>query len=71
MLTHDSEQWLYMYHGAVPQSIAIVTAYTSLGIDGLHHALVSTEATAIFVDSASISRLNAVLELGSRLAVNL
>ena len=51
-----------MAHGAASQSIPIVTAYNSLGIEGLKHALESTEAVAIFVDANSISRVGAVFD---------
>lgn len=54
-----------MFHGAASQSIAIVTAYSSLGLSGLQHALVSTDAAAMFVDADSISRLAVTLESAS------
>lgn len=54
--------WLAVFHGAASQSIAIVTAYSNLGLSGLQHALDSTDAVAIFVDSSSISRLAVTLE---------
>lgn len=57
-----SARWLAVFHGGASQSIALVTAYSSLGPTGLQHALVSTDAAAIFVDADSISRLAATLE---------
>ena len=54
-----------MFHGAASQSIATVTAYSSLGLSGLQHALVSTSAAALFVDADSISRLQEILESAS------
>ena len=39
-----------MSHGAVSQSMAIATAYDTLGEDGLKHSLVQTGAKAIFCD---------------------
>jgi long-chain acyl-CoA synthetase len=39
-----------MSHGAVSQSIPIVTAYDTLGEEGLKHSLVQTQAKAIFCD---------------------
>ena len=39
-----------MSHGAVSQSIPIVTAYDTLGEEGLEHSLVQTQAKAIFCD---------------------
>jgi long-chain acyl-CoA synthetase len=62
MLIFYSAQWLAMFHGAASQSIPIVTAYSSLGVSGLQHAVISTEAAAIFVDAASASRLQPILE---------
>jgi len=62
MLMSYSAQWLTLFHGAASQSIPIVTAYSSLGISGLQHAISSTKAAAIFVDAASASRLQPILE---------
>jgi long-chain acyl-CoA synthetase len=45
-----SAHWLAMSHGAVSQSMPIVTAYDTLGEDGLKHSLVATKAKAIFLD---------------------
>lgn len=45
-----SAHWLAMAHGAMSQSMAIVTAYDTLGEEGLRHSLVSTKATAIFME---------------------
>ncbi|KAI9678467.1 MAG: long-chain fatty acid-CoA ligase [Trizodia sp. TS-e1964] len=45
-----SARWLAMSHGAVSQSMPIVTAYDTLGEDGLKHSLVQTYAKAIFLD---------------------
>lgn len=42
--------WLGMSHGAASQSMPIVTAYDTLGEEGLKHSLVATEAKAIFLD---------------------
>lgn len=39
-----------MAHGAISQSMAIVTAYDTLGEDGLRHSLVATKAKAIFLE---------------------
>ncbi|KAE8397713.1 hypothetical protein BDV37DRAFT_289170 [Aspergillus pseudonomiae] len=39
-----SENWLAMSHGAASQSLTIVTAYDSLGEDGLKHSLVQTSS---------------------------
>lgn len=45
-----SAHWLASAHGAVTQSMAIVTAYDTLGEEGLKHSLVATNAKAIFLD---------------------
>lgn len=39
-----------MSHGAVSQSIPIVTAYDTLGEEGLKHSLVQTQSKAIYCD---------------------
>ncbi|KAL8917415.1 MAG: hypothetical protein Q9208_007970 [Pyrenodesmia sp. 3 TL-2023] len=45
-----SPYWLAMSHGAVSQSIPIVTAYDTLGEEGLKHSLVQTQSKAIYCD---------------------
>ena len=45
-----SAHWLATAHGATSQSMAIVTAYDTLGEEGLKHSLIATEAKAIFLD---------------------
>jgi len=45
-----SAHWLATAHGAVSQSMPIVTAYDTLGEEGLKHSLVATKAKAIFLD---------------------
>jgi long-chain acyl-CoA synthetase len=45
-----SAHWLATAHGAGSQSMPIVTAYDTLGEDGLKHSLVATKAKAIFLD---------------------
>ncbi|KAI9729737.1 MAG: long-chain fatty acid-CoA ligase [Cirrosporium novae-zelandiae] len=45
-----SAHWLATSHGAVSQSMPIVTAYDTLGEDGLKHSLVQTSAKAIFCE---------------------
>lgn len=39
-----------MSHGCASQSIAIVTAYDTLGESGVEHSLIQSDATAMFVD---------------------
>jgi long-chain acyl-CoA synthetase len=43
--------------GAVSQSIPIVTAYDTLGEEGLTHSLQETSATAIFLDGHLIKSI--------------
>jgi long-chain acyl-CoA synthetase len=45
-----SANWLGMSHGAASQTMPIVTAYDTLGEEGLKHSLVATGAKAIFLD---------------------
>lgn len=45
-----SAHWLAMAHSATSQSMPIVTAYDTLGEDGLRHSLVQTKSKAIFLD---------------------
>ncbi|KAL3457349.1 hypothetical protein BJX64DRAFT_19977 [Aspergillus heterothallicus] len=57
-----SENWLSMSHAAASQSMTIVTAYDTLGEEGLSHSLVQTESSAIFLDPALINSLANVLD---------
>ncbi|KAG8531666.1 uncharacterized protein KY384_003297 [Bacidia gigantensis] len=52
-----SPHWLGMSHGAVSQSIAIATAYDTLGEEGLKHSLVQVEAKAIYCDPHLLGNL--------------
>lgn len=45
-----SAHWLATAHGAISQSIPIVTAYDTLGEQGLQHSMVATEVKGIFLD---------------------
>lgn len=47
--------------GAASQSLTIVTAYDTLGEEGLKHSLVQTESLAIFLDPVLIPSLHNVL----------
>ncbi|KAL9604489.1 MAG: hypothetical protein Q9219_000454 [cf. Caloplaca sp. 3 TL-2023] len=49
--------WLAMAHGAASQSMPIVTAYDTLGEEGLQHSLCQTHAKAIFVEPSLIPKL--------------
>ncbi|KAL3423268.1 AMP-binding enzyme [Phlyctema vagabunda] len=57
-----SAHWLAIAHGAVSQSMPIVTAYDTLGEEGLRHSLVATKAKAIFVEPHLLKTLMISLE---------
>ncbi|EXJ54396.1 long-chain acyl-CoA synthetase [Cladophialophora yegresii CBS 114405] len=57
-----SAHWLGMSHAAASQSIPIVTAYDSLGEEGLRHSLAQTGSVAIFLDPNLIPTLISVLK---------
>ncbi|RMZ77029.1 hypothetical protein DV738_g4553, partial [Chaetothyriales sp. CBS 135597] len=57
-----SAHWLSTSHAAASQSIPIVTAYDSLGIEGLRHSLRQTGSKAIFLDPNLITTLLKVLD---------
>ncbi|KAJ8608308.1 hypothetical protein MRB53_039730 [Persea americana] len=50
--------WLAMAHGALSQSMSIVTAYDTLGIDGLRVSLQQTKAKAMFLDAHLLPKLD-------------
>ncbi|KAH8649466.1 AMP-binding enzyme [Tricladium varicosporioides] len=50
MYAATSSHWLSMAHGAMSQSMAIVTAYDTLGEAGLRTSLTATKAKAIFLE---------------------
>lgn len=52
-----SMYWMIMAQAANTQSMPIVTAYDTLGPEGLHHSLVETEAKAIFTDAHLLPQL--------------
>ncbi|KAI7575391.1 acetyl-CoA synthetase-like protein, partial [Hortaea werneckii] len=49
--------WLATAHGALSQSMPIVTAYDTLGEEGLSHSLQQTHAKAIFLDPHLMQKL--------------
>ncbi|KAI2628397.1 hypothetical protein GGS21DRAFT_527729 [Xylaria nigripes] len=57
-----SAHWLSMFHGAASQSMAVVTAYDTLGEEGLRHSMVATGAKTIFLDPHLIPTLGNVLK---------
>ncbi|KAH6681132.1 long-chain-fatty-acid-CoA ligase [Plectosphaerella plurivora] len=56
-----SAHWLAMSHGAASQSMPIVTAYDTLGEEGLKYSMVATKAKAIFLDPHLLPTLVNVL----------
>lgn len=52
-----SAHWLATSHAAASQSMPIVTAYDTLGEEGLKHSLVATRAKAIFLDPHLLTTL--------------
>ncbi|KAI0899644.1 acetyl-CoA synthetase-like protein [Annulohypoxylon nitens] len=57
-----SANWLTMSHAAASQSMPIVTAYDTLGEEGLRHSMVATGAKAIFLDPHLLPTLGNVLK---------
>ncbi|TAQ86188.1 hypothetical protein B7494_g5488 [Chlorociboria aeruginascens] len=57
-----SAHWLATAHGAMSQSMAIVTAYDTLGEQGLRHSLVATKAKVIFLEPHLLKILIPCLE---------
>lgn len=57
-----SAHWLAMAHGAASQSMPIVTAYDTLGEEGLRHSMAATGAKAIFLDPHLLPTLTNVLK---------
>ena len=49
--------WLATAHGSQSQSMPIVTAYDTLGEEGLKHSLLQTNAKAIFLDPHLLTKL--------------
>ncbi|KAJ4363144.1 long-chain fatty acid-CoA ligase [Neocucurbitaria cava] len=52
-----SMQWLASAHGAMSQSMAIVTAYDTLGEEGLRHSMLQTQAKIMFTDPELLPKL--------------
>jgi long-chain acyl-CoA synthetase len=57
MFASTSAHWLAVAHGAMSQSMAIVTAYETLGEEGLRHSLLATKAKAIFLEPQLLKTL--------------
>ncbi|KAL9621204.1 MAG: hypothetical protein Q9160_004337 [Pyrenula sp. 1 TL-2023] len=61
-LTQYSANWLAMSYGASSQTMPIVTAYDTLGEEGLRHSLLQTKSRAIFLDPSLIPTFSACLK---------
>ncbi|KAI1083569.1 long-chain-fatty-acid-CoA ligase 1 [Whalleya microplaca] len=57
-----SANWLATSHAAASQSMPIVTAYDTLGEEGLRYSMVATGAKAIFLDPHLLPTLGNVLK---------
>ncbi|KAI1978533.1 long-chain fatty acid-CoA ligase [Ophidiomyces ophidiicola] len=62
LFSATSAHWLSLALGAGSQSITIVTAYDSLGEDGLKHSLLETHSSTIFLDPHLIPVITNVLK---------
>lgn len=60
--TKSSAHWLSIAHGSMSQSMPIVTAYDTLGVEGLRHSLMQTKAKAIFLEPQLLKTLLDSLE---------
>lgn len=60
-----SQNWLAMAHAACSQSMPIVTAYDTLGEEGLRYSMVATKAKAIFLDPHLLPTLTNVLAVAT------
>lgn len=62
-----SQNWLAVAHGACSQSMPIVTAYDTLGEEGLRYSMVATKAKAIFLDPHLLPTLTNVLAVATEI----
>jgi len=60
-----SQNWLSLSHGAASQSMPIVTAYDTLGEEGLRHSMVATKAKVVFLDPHLLPTLTNVLKVAT------
>lgn len=56
-----SQKWLTMAHGASTQSMPIVTAYDTLGYEGLKHSMQQSGTKAIFLDGQLLKQMTKLL----------
>lgn len=61
LFASTSHRWMKTFLATQSQAIPVVTAYDTLGENGLIHSMVQTDTRAMFVDNALLSKLyNAV-----------
>ncbi|CAO3700481.1 unnamed protein product [Rhizopus stolonifer] len=56
-----SFEWMFLAHGAFSQAMTIVTAYDTLGPEGLEHAISESEATLCFINSDQLPLVHKIL----------
>ncbi|KAI8365106.1 hypothetical protein BD560DRAFT_402125 [Blakeslea trispora] len=56
-----SVEWMLMAHGAFSQAMTIVTAYDTLGPEGLQHSIVESEASFCFVNEDQLATLSKIV----------
>ena len=69
MFASTSAHWLAVAHGVMSQSMAIVTAYETLGEEGLRHSLLATKAKAIFLEPQLLKTLINTLKAAKNIEV--
>ncbi|KAL2369368.1 long-chain acyl-CoA synthetase [Blastomyces gilchristii SLH14081] len=52
-----SDRWLATAHGAISQSMSIVTSYDTLGEEGLRHSVLEARSKALFTDPQLLGSL--------------
>lgn len=57
-----SRNWMSMAHGCASQSISIVTAYDSLGPEGVRHTLVQSDISGMYVDPQLFSTVSGAIK---------
>ncbi|KAI7853605.1 hypothetical protein BDC45DRAFT_550136 [Circinella umbellata] len=57
-----SVEWMLMAHGAFSQSISIVTAYDTLGPEGLLHSINETGSTVCFINGDQLTTLEKIID---------
>ncbi|CAO3607308.1 unnamed protein product [Cunninghamella blakesleeana] len=61
IFANTSAEWMYMAHGAFTQNMTIVTAYDTLGAEGLLHSMNETEVEAIFTTGELLPTVQSIL----------